>query len=135
VIDEEGFLQIVDRRKDVIKTGGESVFSTEVESVLHSHPAVQEVAVVGVPDPRWGEAVVAAVVLRAGAKADEASILAHCRDHLGRHQVPKLVLFRSALPRTGSGKIAKRLLRDELARGDPRGGGDSWGGPSPRDAR
>ena len=116
VIDEEGFLQIVDRRKDVIKTGGESVFSTEVEAVLHSHPAVHEVAVVGLPHERWGEAVVAAVVPRPGSAADEAALIAHCKAHLGAHQVPKRVLFRTALPRTGSGKIAKRLLRDELAR-------------------
>ncbi len=116
VVDEEGFLQIVDRRKDVIKSGGESVFSTEVEQVVHAHPSVREAAVVGVPHARWGEAVVAVVVTRAGAAVDESSLLAHCRAHLGRHQVPKRIVFRDALPRTGSGKIAKRLLRDELSR-------------------
>jgi acyl-CoA synthetase (AMP-forming)/AMP-acid ligase II len=114
-VDAEGFLQIVDRKKDVIKTGGESVFSTEVEQVLYAHPAVQEAAVVGLPDERWGERVVAVVVARAGSRVDEAGLLEHCRAHLGGPQVPKRVFFRSALPRTGSGKIAKRLLRDELA--------------------
>jgi fatty-acyl-CoA synthase len=115
VVDEEGFLQIVDRKKDVIKTGGETVFSTEVETVVYAHPAVQEAAVIGVPHSRWGEAVVAVVVARAGVRADEAALLDHCRAHLGRHQVPKRIVFKTALPRTGSGKIAKRLLRDELS--------------------
>lgn len=113
-VDAEGFLQIVDRRKDVIKTGGETVFSTEVEKVLHDHPAVQEVAVVGVPHERWGEMVVAAVVTRSGAKAGESELLDHCRAHLGGPQVPKRIVFVTALPRTGSGKVAKRLLRDRL---------------------
>jgi len=114
---EDGFLQIVDRKKDVIKSGGETVFSTEVEQVVYAHPAVQEAAVIGLPHPRWGEAVIAVVVPRAGVRADEEALLDHCRAHLGRHQVPKRVFFKTALPRTGSGKIAKRLLRDELASG------------------
>jgi acyl-CoA synthetase (AMP-forming)/AMP-acid ligase II len=117
VIDEEGFLNVVDRKKDVIKSGGESIYSTEVEQVLHAHPSVHEVAVVGVPHERWGESVIAVVVPRPGAAATEQSLLDHCRAHLGGPQVPKRILFKSALPRTGSGKIAKRLLRDELARG------------------
>jgi acyl-CoA synthetase (AMP-forming)/AMP-acid ligase II len=112
VLDAEGFLQIVDRAKDVIKSGGESVFSTEVEKVVYDHPAVQEAAVIGVPHARWGEAVVAVVVRKAGALVDAAELLAHCRAHLGGPQVPKGVVFQDALPRTGSGKIAKRLLRD-----------------------
>jgi acyl-CoA synthetase (AMP-forming)/AMP-acid ligase II len=123
-VDGEGFLQIVDRRKDVIKTGGETVFSTEVEKILHGHPAVLEAAVVGVPHERWGEAVVAAVVARAGSSAGEAALIDHCRAHLGSHQVPKRIVFVTALPRTGSGKIAKRLLRDRLTT-DPRQSGAS----------
>ncbi|MBM4016483.1 MAG: AMP-binding protein [Planctomycetes bacterium] len=114
VRDAEGFLHIVDRAKDVIKSGGESIYSTEVEQVLFAHPAVQEAAVIGLPHPRWGEAVVAVVVCRAGAAADGAALLSHCRAHLGGPQVPKTVLFRDALPRTGSGKISKRLLREAL---------------------
>ncbi|MSR47383.1 MAG: fatty-acid--CoA ligase [Planctomycetes bacterium] len=114
VLDHEGFVHIVDRAKDVIKTGGESVFSTEVEAILCTHPSVQEAAVIGLPHARWGEAVVAVVVKRSGATADAAALIAHCRAHLGGLQVPKRVLFQDALPRTGSGKISKRLLRDAL---------------------
>jgi len=115
VLDSEGFLQIVDRKKDVIKTGGETVFSTEVESVLCAHPHVRQAAVVGVPHERWGEAVVAVVVRQTGAALDETALLDHCRSHLGAHQVPKRIVFQDELPRTGSGKVAKRLLRDGLA--------------------
>jgi acyl-CoA synthetase (AMP-forming)/AMP-acid ligase II len=115
VLDSEGFLQIVDRKKDVIKTGGETVFSTEVESVLCAHPHVQQAAVVGVPHERWGEAVVAVIVRRSGVVLDELTLLDHCRAHLGVHQVPKRFVFQDELPRTGSGKVAKRLLRDGLA--------------------
>jgi acyl-CoA synthetase (AMP-forming)/AMP-acid ligase II len=114
VRDHEGFLHIVDRAKDVIKSGGESIYSTEIEQVLFAHPAVREAAVVGLPHPRWGESVVAVIVLRDGAAIDGEAMKRHCRDRLGGPQVPKLVLFRDALPRTGSGKISKRLLRDAL---------------------
>ena len=126
-VDAEGFLQIVDRRKDVIKTGGETVFSTEVEKVLHGHPDVVEAAVVGVPHERWGEAVVAAVVARAGSSTAESALLDHCRAHLGSHQVPKRIVFVTELPRTGSGKIAKRLLRDRLAIDSGQSGASSVG--------
>lgn len=112
--DAEGFLQIVDRSKDVILSGGETIYSTEIEAVLYRHEAVQAAAVFGVPHERWGEAVVAALVTRDDA-ATEAEILAHCRAILGRHQVPKRVLFLPGLPRTGSGKIAKKLLREAHA--------------------
>jgi len=112
VVDSEGFLHIVDRAKDVIKSGGESVFSTEVEKVVYDHPAVQEAAVIGVPHARWGEAVVAVVVRKSGARVEADELLAHCRAHLGGPQVPKGVVFQDALPRTGSGKVAKRLLRE-----------------------
>jgi acyl-CoA synthetase (AMP-forming)/AMP-acid ligase II len=115
VMDEEGFINIVDRKKDVILTGGETVFSTEVEKVMAAHPAVQEVAVFGVPHDRWGEAVVAAVVRQPAVQVSEGELLRHAEDYLGGHQVPKVLVFRQSLPRTGSGKIAKRLLREEYA--------------------
>lgn len=120
VVDGDGFLHIVDRKKDVIKSGGESVFSTEVEQVLYAHPGVKEAAVIGLPHARWGEAVVAVVVRRAADAAvtatplDASELLRHCRAHLGGPQIPKAVVFQDALPRTGSGKLAKRLLRDAL---------------------
>jgi acyl-CoA synthetase (AMP-forming)/AMP-acid ligase II len=112
VVDAEGYVTIVDRKKDMINTGGEKVYSTEVEHVLYTHPAVLEAAVFGVPDPVWGESVRAAVALRPGTGASEAELVAYCRERLTHWKCPRAVVFVDALPRTGSGKIAKRLLRD-----------------------
>ncbi|MBL8728186.1 MAG: AMP-binding protein [Planctomycetes bacterium] len=114
-IDAHGYVDIVDRKKDVIKTGGESVYSVEVEHVLYTHPAVLECAVFGMPDAVWGERVTAAVVLRAGATATAAELIAHCRDRIAHYKAPKAVRFLAALPRTGSGKITKQALRDQAA--------------------
>jgi acyl-CoA synthetase (AMP-forming)/AMP-acid ligase II len=111
--DEEGFLNIVDRMKDIILSGGETIYSTEVENALAAHGGVQQVAVIGVPHPRWGEAVLAVVVAADGAELGEEELRDHARSHLGAHQVPKAFELREDLPRTGSGKVAKRLLRDE----------------------
>jgi acyl-CoA synthetase (AMP-forming)/AMP-acid ligase II len=111
-IDAHGYVDIVDRQKDVIKTGGETVYSIEVENVLYTHPAVLECAVFGVPDPVWGERVVAAVVLRAGERATTDELIAHCRERIAHYKAPKDVRFLAALPRTGSGKISKKALRD-----------------------
>ncbi|MCB9879350.1 MAG: AMP-binding protein [Planctomycetes bacterium] len=111
-IDEHGFVDIVDRLKDVIKSGGEAVYSVEVEHALMEHPAVLECAVFGRPDPLWGERVVAAVVLRPGARADEAELIAAARARIAHYKAPKQVLFLDGLPRTGSGKIQKRALRE-----------------------
>lgn len=111
-IDAYGFVDIVDRKKDVIKTGGESVYSVEVEHTLYEHPAVLECAVFGRPDEQWGERVVAAVVLRPEHHATEAELLTFCRARMAGYKTPKQVVFLASLPRTGSGKIQKRLLRD-----------------------
>jgi acyl-CoA synthetase (AMP-forming)/AMP-acid ligase II len=113
--DAEGFINIVDRKKDVILSGGETIYSTEVEAVLHEHSAVHIAAVFGLPHPRWGEAVVAAVVLVEASEASEQVLLDHCRERLGGYQVPKRVLICDALPRTGSGKLQKRTLRQHFA--------------------
>jgi acyl-CoA synthetase (AMP-forming)/AMP-acid ligase II len=110
--DEEGFFYIVDRKKDMIVTGGENVYSREVEEVLYTHPAVSEVAVIGLPDPTWGENITAVVVLRPGASASEADIVAVCRDRLAGFKRPKNVFFADEIPKTVSGKILKRELRD-----------------------
>jgi acyl-CoA synthetase (AMP-forming)/AMP-acid ligase II len=118
-IDAHGYVNIVDRIKDVIKTGGEAVYSTEVENVLYQHPAVLECAVFGTPDPVWGEAVTAAIVLRPGAHVTAAAIVAHCKDRIAGFKAPRIVDFRAALPKTGSGKIQKRLLRDTAAPRNP----------------
>lgn len=111
-LDAHGYVDIVDRAKDVIKTGAETVFSIEVENVLYTHAAVLEYAVFGVPHPLWGERVTAAVVLRPGAAATEAELIAFCRDRIAHYKAPKQVRFLDALPRTGSGKITKKALRD-----------------------
>lgn len=111
-IDPHGYVDIVDRKKDVIKTGGEAVYSIEVENVLYAHPAVLECAVFGLPDATWGERVVAAVVLRPGAAATAAELTTFVRDRIAHYKAPRDVRFLDALPRTGSGKITKRALRD-----------------------
>ena len=114
-IDAHGFVNIVDRKKDVIKTGGEAVYSVEVENVLYQHPAVLECAVYGTPHEVWGETVTAAVVLRPGAHASADQLVAHCRAHIAAYKCPKSVRFLDALPRTGTGKIQKRALREPPA--------------------
>ncbi len=112
--DEEGFFYIVDRMKDMIITGGENVYSREVEDVLYTHPSVAEAAVVGLPDPVWGENVTAVIVLRPGTSATEAEIIATARDRLASFKKPKRVIFLDELPKTVSGKIIKRELRDRF---------------------
>jgi fatty-acyl-CoA synthase len=108
---DDGYLAISDRKKDVIISGGENVSSIEVEDVLHSHAAVAEVAVIGVPDERWGETVKALVVLADGATADERELIAHCRDRLTHYKCPTSVELRETLPRTATGKLQKFKLR------------------------
>jgi acyl-CoA synthetase (AMP-forming)/AMP-acid ligase II len=110
-IDEEGYLAIADRKKDVIISGGENVSSIEVEDRLFSHPAVAECAVIGVPDEKWGELVLGLVVLGEGAEATESELIAHCRASLAGYKVPKRIEFREEIPRTATGKIQKFLLR------------------------
>jgi long-chain acyl-CoA synthetase len=109
--DEDGFLYLVDRAKDMIVSGGENVYSTEVEDALYKHPAVLEAAVFGIPDEHWGEAVHAVVVLRSPVEADE--LVEHCRSLIAGYKVPKRVEFRSEpLPKSGAGKLLKRELRE-----------------------
>jgi fatty-acyl-CoA synthase len=113
VRDEDGYLFIVDRLKDMIVSGGENIAGSEVERVLYEHGDVLEAAVIGRPDERWGEVPVAYVVLRDGASATAGALLEHCRGQLARFKVPKAVLFLDALPRNPSGKVLKRELRSE----------------------
>ena len=110
-IDDEGFITVVDRKKDMIKTGGENVASREVEEAIYRLAGVSEVAVVGLPHPRWVEAVTAIVVPKAGAELTEAAVLAHCNALLAPFKVPKRVVFADALPKNPSGKLLKRELR------------------------
>lgn len=111
-----GQLMFLDRKKDMIKTGGENVASVKVEAVLLAHPAVAGAGVVGLPHPRWIEAVCAFVVKKPGAEVDEAALEAHCRARLGGFEVPKLIRFVDALPATSTGKVQKHLLRKEFER-------------------
>ncbi|MCU1448306.1 MAG: acyl-CoA synthetase (AMP-forming)/AMP-acid ligase, partial [Acidimicrobiales bacterium] len=115
--DVEGYVSVVDRKKDMILTGGENVYSREVEEVLYSHPAVAEAAVVGVPDDTWGENIVAVIQLRAGSSAEPGELIAHCKDSLASYKKPKQVVFVDELPRNAAGKILKRELRDQLKGG------------------
>lgn len=119
--DREGFIFIVDRLKDMIVTGGENVFSAEVESAISTHPAVGEVAIIGIPAETWGEAVHAIVVLKTDAAATEAEIIEHCRDRIANYKVPRSVEFRTEpLPLSGAGKVLKRDLRAPFWEGKER---------------
>ncbi|MBV9174945.1 MAG: long-chain-fatty-acid--CoA ligase [Chloroflexi bacterium] len=115
VVDEEGYITVVDRKKDMIKTGAENVATRQVEDVLYMLPTVAEAAVIGLPHPRWVEAVTAVVVPRAGQTVSEDAIVAHCRQHLAGFKVPKAVVLVESLPKNPSGKILKRALRTGLA--------------------
>jgi fatty-acyl-CoA synthase len=126
VADDEGYITVVDRIKDMIKTGGENVASREVEEAIYAHDAVAEVAVVGIPHPEWIEAVIAVYVPREGVTVDAAELSAHCRERLAGFKVPKAFRTIDALPKNASGKILKRDLRDVYAAvadeiGGPRG--------------
>jgi fatty-acyl-CoA synthase len=112
-IDDEGYITVVDRKKDMIKTGGENVASREVEETIYRLDGVSEVAVVGVPHPRWVEAVLAIVVAKAGHILVEAQVLAHCQQHLAGFKTPKAVVFTDTLPKNPSGKLLKRELREQ----------------------
>lgn len=115
-VDEEGYLTIVDRKKDMIKSGGENVSSREVEEVIYRLPAIAEVAVVGAPDDRWIEAVAAVVVLRDGSSMTEDQVITHCATVMAPFKVPKRVRFIERLPKNPSGKVLKRELRDLFKR-------------------
>ncbi len=110
--DSDGYATIVDRAKDMIISGGENIFSTQVETAIHQHPAVLEAAVFGVPDPEWGEAVKAVVVLKPGMSASEGDIIRTASEHLASYQKPRSVDFLDGLPKAPTGKILKRDLRD-----------------------
>jgi long-chain acyl-CoA synthetase len=110
-IDEQGFLFILDRKKDMIVTGGENVYASEVEAALHQHPDIQEVAIIGVPDERFGEALFAVIVPADGATPSEEEIIAHCRGKIGGYKIPRHMAFVDQLPKSALGKILKAELR------------------------
>jgi acyl-CoA synthetase (AMP-forming)/AMP-acid ligase II len=112
-MDEHGYVFVVDRFKDMIVTGGENVYSGEVENALAKHHAVESVAVIGVPDANWGERVHAVVVLKRGAAATGEELRDFCRSFIANYKVPRSVAFVDAMPLSGAGKILKRQLRAE----------------------
>lgn len=114
LIDSEGVIEVVDRKKDLIISGGENISSIEVEGFLYKHPSVLEAAVIAAPDERWGEVPYAVVVLKPNAEATEEELIEFCRDNLAHYKAPKRVEFIDALPRTATGKIQKNLLRDRF---------------------
>jgi acyl-CoA synthetase (AMP-forming)/AMP-acid ligase II len=113
--DDEGFLYVVDRKKDMIVSGAENVYPREVEDAIHRCPEVAEAAVFGTPDAHWGEVVNAAVVLRDGARLDAEALTAHCRAELAGYKLPRRIHFVDTIPKNVSGKILKRELRDTFA--------------------
>jgi long-chain acyl-CoA synthetase len=113
-LDADGYLYITDRIKDIIIKGAENISPRQIEETLHTHPAVAEVAVIGLPDPKLGEEVCAIVVLRAGQTATEAELREHAGKFMHRFRVPGLIVFRKDLPKSGVGKVLKRELRREL---------------------
>jgi len=120
VIDDEGYLSILDRKKDVIITGGENVSSIEVEDVIFSHPDVAEVAVIGIPDEEWGETIKALVVTTPGSQLTEAELIAYCKTRAAGYKAPRSVEFREDLARTATGKLQKFKLREEYWQGRDR---------------
>jgi acyl-CoA synthetase (AMP-forming)/AMP-acid ligase II len=120
-MDAEGYVVLADRKEDKIITGGFNVYPAEVEGALAEHPAVAECAVFAIPDPKWGEAVRAAVTLRPGQAADPDELIAFCKEHLARFKVPKAIDVLPALPKSGVGKILRRALREPWWKDQGRG--------------
>jgi fatty-acyl-CoA synthase len=114
--DEHGFIHLVDRKSNMIISGGENIYPSEVEAVLAAHPAVQDVAVVGMPDANWGESVLAAVVPRPGQRTTQGELEAWCKERIAGFKRPRAYAFinEAQMPRTATGKIQHRMLRDRL---------------------
>ncbi len=120
VVHPDGYIEILDRLKDMIISGGENISSTEVEGVIYQHPAVLEAAVIGVPDEKWGEVPKALVVLKEGDSLTEEELIRFCRDRMAHFKAPKSVEFVDSLPRTATGKLQKFKLREKYWRGRER---------------
>jgi long-chain acyl-CoA synthetase len=115
-MDEDGYVTLYDRKKDMIKPGGENVYSPEVESMILSHPAVLEAAVIGVPDPKWNEIIRAVVVLREAKQVTELELIAWCRERMTHFKCPSSVVFADVLPKGGTAKVQKNVLRERYGR-------------------
>jgi acyl-CoA synthetase (AMP-forming)/AMP-acid ligase II len=113
-MDRDGYLYIMDRKKDMIISGGENIYPAEIEDSLRGHPKVADVGVIGFPDERWGEAVKAIVVSKEGEEMTEEDLIQWCQGRIGKFKIPRKVIFTEAIPRTPTGKILKRLLREQF---------------------
>jgi fatty-acyl-CoA synthase len=114
-MDEDGYVYLIDRKKDLIISGGYNVYATEVENCLNSHPAVQNSAVVGLPHEDWGESVCAVVVLRSGGNVTPEELIAHCKENLARYKAPKRLEIAAELPLSPAGKVLRRKVRDQFS--------------------
>jgi acyl-CoA synthetase (AMP-forming)/AMP-acid ligase II len=114
-MDEDGFIYIMDRKKDMIISGGENIYPAEIEDALLGHPAISDVAVIGYPHETWGEAVMAVVVLKEAQELTEEGLIDWCQGRIGRYKIPKAVVFTDEIPRNPTGKILKRLLREKFS--------------------
>ena len=119
-MDDKGYLFLMDRSKDMIISGGENIYPREIEEIIIKHPAVREVAVVGTPDPKWGEAVTAVVALVPGKAVSEEELIALCKEHIASYKKPKAIDFVDELPKNNYGKILKRELREAYWEGRER---------------
>jgi acyl-CoA synthetase (AMP-forming)/AMP-acid ligase II len=119
-VDEEGYIYIVDRKTDMIITGGFNVYPSEIEQVLYKHPSVMEACAIGVPDEKWGEAIKAVVVLKEGCTATEQEIINHCKELLSGYKKPQSVDFVKELPKNPNGKVARRNVREKYWAGKAR---------------
>jgi acyl-CoA synthetase (AMP-forming)/AMP-acid ligase II len=119
-LDEDGYIYIIDRKNDMIISGGKNIYPREIEEALYKHDAVLEAAVIGVPDDHWGESVTALVVLKTGKRATAEEIISFCKENLASYKKPRWVEFRQELPKNPTGKILKRLVRDEYWKGRER---------------
>jgi acyl-CoA synthetase (AMP-forming)/AMP-acid ligase II len=113
-MDGDGYLYIMDRKKDMIISGGENIYPAEIEDSLRRHPKVADAGVIGFPDEKWGEAVKAIIVSKQGEELTETELIEWCQGEIGRFKIPKKVVFTDAIPRTPTGKILKRVLRDQF---------------------
>jgi acyl-CoA synthetase (AMP-forming)/AMP-acid ligase II len=120
MMDENSYIYLLDRKKDLVISGGNNIYPREIEEALLKHPAVYEVAVIGVPDPLWGESVKAIVALRSGNTATDEELIAFCQAHLASYKKPRTVEFISQLPKNAYGKILKRELREQYWQGQQR---------------
>ena len=118
--DDDGYIYFMDRKNDMIISGGYNIWPSEVENVLYQHPSILEAAVIAVPDDKWGESVKAVVVLKPAESETEEAIITYCKDHIARYKAPKSVDFADNLPKNSSGKILRKKVREKFWKGQDR---------------